>query len=429
MKKFVLLFVFIVSTILLFSVHNLTINGVTEATASLGDELEIYFEYETIGNSATLSIMLDVPLIDLSQYDFLQGELVDGGSLDTTPIDGIFQGSITAFWQPPAGIPLIITVVDEDVSEEVNVEFIELNSTFSISGSIKQESDYGFDLPVYPALANVFYDTELADLGELDFSGDISQLLSFFEDRYLISEITSFLGNYTVTIPDEIADVSCIVLPLSLLDIEGSHTTPLPYFGQINGAVNDIDFLYTLPDGIFTATVINEDGESVANAIVELYCEETEQNALGYTDESGNCSLPLNNGTFSLMVMALGYEPYANQVVMNDQDISLNISLSAVANENQDVEFVNTLAISTYPNPFTSAVNIEVKSSLKQAISIKVYNLKGQLVNTITEANISSQNYIWNGKDSNKKSVANGIYYLRVKQGTQVLNKKILMIK
>ena len=429
MKKNVLLFAFIVSTLLLFSTHNLTVNGEDSTTATLGDDVEIYFDYEPIGNSAIISFMVDIPMVDTSDFDFLQGELVDGGSLDTTPVDGVFQGSVTAFWQPPSGIPLLITVVDEDVSDEATITFSELNSTFSISGSVTQESSYGFDLPVYPALVNTFYNASLTDFADLDFTGDIEDLLTFFEERFLISELNSFLGNYTITIPDEISDVPCIVMPITLLDIEGSHTAPDPYVGNFNGAVSNIDFLYTLPDGIFSGSVVNEEGEPIADAGVDLYCEETDEYAYGFTDEDGSFSIPLNNGTYDLMVIAYEYEAYFGEVIMNNQDINMDIPLVAVSNDEQDILLVPTIEVSTYPNPFRKNVNIEVRSSTKQATSIKIYNLKGQLVNTLNEDNIVSNNLTWNGKDANNKSVANGIYYLRVAQGEQVVNKKIVLMK
>jgi hypothetical protein len=428
MKKIALILTFVLATLLLFSASNLTINGEDNTTASLGDELEIYFEYETIGNSATISFMIDVPLIDTSEFDFLQGELIDGGNLDTTPVDGVFQGSITAFWQPPTGLPLIITVVDEDISDDATITFIELNSTFSISGSVTQESSFGFDLPVYPALVNTFYNTSITDFADLDLNGNIEDLLIFFEDRFLVSEVNSILGNYSITIPDDVADVPCIVMPITLLDVEGSHTAPFPYFGQVNGALNDIDFLYTLPDGIFSGTVLSGDATLIANAVIDLYCEETEENAFGYTDEVGVFSIPLNNGTYTLMVAALGYEAYIGEIVMNNQDIDMDISLVLVANEEQDVEFVNSVDVSTYPNPFNSTVNIEIKSTTKQPISVKVYNLRGQLVNSINTRNVSSGKLTWDGIDSNRKPVANGIYYLQVIQGQEVVNKKVVFV-
>jgi len=428
MKRIALLFILVFTTLMLFSAHNLTINGAESTTVSLGDDLEIYFEYESVGNSATISLMIDIPLIDTSDFDFFQGQLIDGGPLDTTPLDGVFQGSITAFWQPPTGIPLLITVTDEDISAQATVTFIELNSTFSISGNISQESNYGFNLPVYPALVNIFYNLDMDDMDEIDFEGGIEEWLAFFETRYIISELNSLMGNYSAAIPDSIDNVSCLVMPLSLLDFEETHTPPDPYFGEINGAVSNIDFLYTQPDGYFTGTVMGENGQALPWVAIELYTQE-EDYAYGYTDETGAFSIPLDNGTYTYMVMAWDYEPYYGEVTMNDQDIYQDIYLVAVANHNQEINPVPTISVSNYPNPFHESVKIEVKSSLNSPISVKIYNLKGQLVKTFTENYGSNANFVWQGKDSNNNQVANGIYYLRVKQGNHIVSKKVVLMK
>ena len=429
MKRIAFLFLFVFTTTLLFSAHNFTINEETSTTVSLGDDLELYFEYESIGNTASMSILIDVPVIDTSDLDFIQGDLIDGGPFDSTPVDGVFQGSITAFWQPPAGIPLLLTVIDEDIAAEATVTFEALNSTFSISGNISQESDYGFDLPLYPALINVLYNTDIYDFEGLNFEGGIDEWMTFFEDRYLISEVNSFLGNYTVAIPDSIADVPCIVMPISLLDFEATHTSPDPYFDLFNGTVSNIDFLYTLPDGIFSGVVMDGEGSPITGAVIDVYCEELNESAFSYSDSAGEFSLPLHNGTYSLMVAAWEYEPYLSEFTLNNQDVYLDIYLEAVSNDNEDIHLVSSLEVSTYPNPFSESLKISVKSSAKELTSLKVYNLKGQLVKTISTSGMNLQNYSWDGKDDNNKVVANGIYYLRIKQDREIVNKKILLIK
>src|SRR5690554_2499993 len=200
MKRYYLLLVFSFAWLLLFSVQNLTVNGESAATVTLGDQIELYFEFENIGNSATISFMIDIPLIDTSSLDFIQGTLVDGGILDSTPEDGIFQASIPTFWQPPTGLPLQITVEDEGISETVTVTFVPLVSSFSISGSVKKETDYGFNLPAFPAVVNVLYNTDIFSLEGFDFNLSLDSLLTFFENRYLVTEINTLLGNYTATI-------------------------------------------------------------------------------------------------------------------------------------------------------------------------------------------------------------------------------------
>lgn len=516
MKKYYLLLVFSFTCALLFSAHNLTINGETAATVTLGDEIEIYFEFESIGNSATISFMIDIPLIDTSSLDFIQGTLVDGGTLDTTPADGVFQGVITAFWQPPTGLPLQIKVVDGEVSAETTVTFIALNSTFSISGNVKKENTYGFNLPVFPAVVNVLYNADILAMEEFDFDLGLEALLTFFENRYLVTEINSFLGNYTAKIPDSLANVSCVVMPLTLLDFQGTHNAPETRIEIINGATSGINFLYTLPDCVFTGTVANAEGAPISYAALNLYSSEDSNNAFGMSDAEGNFSILLDNGTYNLNVLALGYQLFSSELVVNNQDINLNIllepllspganltgtitdssgnpipaaeitlssgnndvfleansdengyfslyldngtyqlnvaawgyhtyvdeltifgeelaleiMLAYVSNENNDINPLTKIEVTAYPNPFVSTINIELKTDIKEPLSAKIYNLKGQLITTFDLPQTSSnQVIIWKGNNKKNEQVANGIYFLQVVSGEHKINKKIVLLK
>lgn len=429
MKK-IIVFLFMSFTIsLLFSAHNLTVNGQENLDVNLGDQIEIYFLYETIGNTANISLMIDIPLIDTSELDFLQGDLIDGGPLDETGVDGVFQGSISAFWQPPAGIPLLITVTDEAISDQVTLTFSDLETTFSISGNITQESNYGFDLPLYPALVNVLYNVGAADLEDIDFENGITDWMDFFGDRYLISEVNSFLGSYSVNIPDSISPVSCLVMPFSLLDIEGNHTSPEPYFGLIDGVVNNINFHYSFPDGILSGTIRDANNLPLENVIVEVYCEETEEGDVTYSDEMGEFSLPLNNGTYTLNALSFQHQLYTTEFVINDQDLVLDIYLSPVANDNNDSFVKPLLSFSSYPNPFNESLSISLNAKSEDKVDIKVYNLKGQLVRTLVEKGSNIETIHWNGLDSHNKKLANGIYYIQLKTPGKVEYQKVIMLK
>ncbi|MFA7056959.1 MAG: carboxypeptidase regulatory-like domain-containing protein [Candidatus Cloacimonadales bacterium] len=515
MKKYYLLLVFSFTCLLLFPAHNLTINGQTSATVTLGDQIEIYFEYETIGNSATISFMIDIPLIDTSSLDFIQGTLVDGGTLDTTPMDGVFQASIPAFWQPPSGLPLQIMVVDGDVTAQTTVTFVALNSTFTISGSVKKEGSY-IDLPVFPAVVNVLYNTDLLAMDGFDFDLGLDSLLTFFENRYLVTEINGILGNYTATIPDSIANVSCVVMPLTLLDFAGTHNIPETRIEIINGPTSGINFLYTLPDCVFTGTVASTEGEPITYAAINLYSSEDSNNAFGMSDGEGNFSIPLDNGTYNLNVVALGYSLYSQELVVNNQNINmdivlepvnlanatlsgtivdiegnpipdadimllstesylainevsdtngsfsilldngtyeltisapgyyvytsevvinylninLEIALDPVSNDDNNIIPVMNMEVSAYPNPFVATMNIEINTARKEAISAKIYNLRGQLITTIDlPQNVANPKVVWNGNNSKNQKVANGIYLLQVVSGVEKVNKKIILMR
>lgn len=444
MKKNIATLFFLMTILLVFPAHNFTINDLNEANVSLGDELIIYFEYESVGNTANLSFNIEIPFLDQADLDFLQFDLVDGGSLDISPIDGIFQGSITAFWQPPTGLPITLSVTDEEQADTAVITFIPLDTNYSISGKVLEESNYGINLPVFPALVNVFYNTTLEDIEEIDLAGDWSQFFSLFTDRYIISGMnslsffdkddttkpanTSKQIGYSINIPDDIEEVPCVIYPISLLNFESNYISPSPYFGTFSGHVNDIDFIYSLPDGILTGTISDISGNPISEAGIQIYSQNNDYINFTNTDSNGNFSFALENGTYNLSVITLLYQPYFHDFTINNQDLVVNITLEAVDNQNNDVPSINDLTIETYPNPFSQNLKIKIQSS-KSIESATIYNLKGQVIKNFSTLNQQTKTFIWDGTNNNNQSVANGIYYLQIQADEIKKNQKVILIK
>ncbi len=90
-----------------------------------------------------------------------------------------------------------------------------------------------------------------------------------------------------------------------------------------------------------------------------------------------------------------------------------------------------------YPNPFNP--NTTIKFALPEAgrVTLKIYNVAGQLVNTLVNENIAAgyHNVVWNGKNSSGQFVASGLYFYHLKaspsassaQGFERVRKMILM--
>ncbi|UCF62880.1 MAG: choice-of-anchor D domain-containing protein [bacterium] len=82
-----------------------------------------------------------------------------------------------------------------------------------------------------------------------------------------------------------------------------------------------------------------------------------------------------------------------------------------------------------YPNPFNPNTTIKFQLPQNTSVTIKVYNLLGQLVQTLMEENPMEAGYYsieWNGRNSSDQGVSSGIYFLQIK--TQADYKVIKMI-
>ena len=87
----------------------------------------------------------------------------------------------------------------------------------------------------------------------------------------------------------------------------------------------------------------------------------------------------------------------------------------------------NSFAIkSVYPNPFNPIVTMEYEISKLGNTSGKIYNLNGQLIEDLFSEykNIGHHTLIWDASDC-----PSGIYFVQLKNQSQSLTQKIMLIK
>jgi hypothetical protein len=86
-----------------------------------------------------------------------------------------------------------------------------------------------------------------------------------------------------------------------------------------------------------------------------------------------------------------------------------------------------------FPNPFNPVTNIRymVKGEGVVRVSLRVYNVAGQLVKTLVDDEKSTGEYevTWNGRNENNQEVASGIYFYKLKVSEFVETKKMVLLK
>lgn len=83
------------------------------------------------------------------------------------------------------------------------------------------------------------------------------------------------------------------------------------------------------------------------------------------------------------------------------------------------------LQIKAWPMPFTESLNISTSAKSVGTPQISIYNSRGQLVREFTD----SDKVIWDGKDSQGRDSANGIYFIRAKQDKASAVSKVIRVK
>ncbi len=90
-----------------------------------------------------------------------------------------------------------------------------------------------------------------------------------------------------------------------------------------------------------------------------------------------------------------------------------------------------TVSINNYPNPFNPETTVSFTLPQDGKVSIKVFNVRGQLVKTLVDNNLNAGKHeiVWNGRDEENRQVGSGIYFCRLQTAGKILNRKLLMMK
>jgi hypothetical protein len=99
----------------------------------------------------------------------------------------------------------------------------------------------------------------------------------------------------------------------------------------------------------------------------------------------------------------------------------------SVTSVNDNIEIPKQFSLSqNYPNPFNPTTRIEYDLPKAEFVTFRVYNLLGQLVATLVDERQAAGKYIIPFDAGN---LAAGIYLYRITAGTNVMVKKMLLIK
>jgi hypothetical protein len=84
-----------------------------------------------------------------------------------------------------------------------------------------------------------------------------------------------------------------------------------------------------------------------------------------------------------------------------------------------------------FPNPFNPTTTIRYQIAENSDVKISVYNIAGQLVQTVVNENQIPGKYtaVWDGKNSSGQNVASGIYFLKMKAGEFSKVRKMALIR
>jgi len=79
-----------------------------------------------------------------------------------------------------------------------------------------------------------------------------------------------------------------------------------------------------------------------------------------------------------------------------------------------------------YPNPFNPTTSIDIALDTDANVSVKVFNIMGQLVDVISEGNLTAGSHAvaWDASQ-----ISSGVYFINTEIGSEVNVQKIMLVK
>ena len=170
---------------------------------------------------------------------------------------------------------------------------------------------------------------------------------------------------------------------------------------------------YMLTDGDKDVTV-SLNGSEVINQTLTATGDSvyTELNLNGFDFSSGSNEIVINAASGGVQVDKVDF------FVIGD--------LTPVSNEDE-IDLVNSFSLSqNYPNPFNPTTNINFNLPVSANVSLKVYNLLGQEVQSLLNEARSAGSYT---VKFDARNLASGVYFYRLEAGSFVTQRKMTLIK
>ncbi|UCE06032.1 MAG: T9SS type A sorting domain-containing protein [bacterium] len=127
---------------------------------------------------------------------------------------------------------------------------------------------------------------------------------------------------------------------------------------------------------------------------------------------------PFNGGHFNKLIKRVNVSFAFLDSVMNSTIVAVNDQVSGLPQ--------SFVLHQNYPNPFNLSTYIEFSLSRSIFVTLKVYNIYGQVVHVVVSDRLSPGNfkYQWNAN-----GLANGVYYYRLQAGSSSQTKKLILLK
>jgi hypothetical protein len=225
-----------------------------------------------------------------------------------------------------------------------------------------------------------------------------------------LPELSKATYNLQIVLNDESGQTLPVVL--------SSFTATLMVQGKVR-----LDWVTQSASGLTGFRVLRNTVAEVSTAI-----------AVSSLIEANNTSTAVPYSFIDNEIPCNGTYYYWLQIEGQDGSVSYygSIAVEVTNGNNPDIPIPLITALNNpFPNPFNPSLTIPFDLSKDGRVTIKIYNLKGQLIKNLVDEDKKASNYriVWDGKDNNGHIVSAGTYIVRMNAPEYNSSRKIVMVK
>jgi hypothetical protein len=113
------------------------------------------------------------------------------------------------------------------------------------------------------------------------------------------------------------------------------------------------------------------------------------------------------------------------------EDITIPVREKGESQETESVKPLDFGLEQNFPNPFNPETVIKFSLPHDSPVTLKIYNILGQAVNTLIDGVLPAGNHtvIWNGRNEKGSDVVSGVYFYRIKAQDFEATKKMTLLR
>jgi len=195
-------------------------------------------------------------------------------------------------------------------------------------------------------------------------------------------------------------------------------------YGDLNNDGYDDQVLGIPSYGVYTGLIHMYIGGENPNTSIDLELEAyTYGKYFGYELKLGD----VNGDGFADIVASApkdyaGGDLYKGIVYVYAGNEDLHETTQGVDYPDWSGEITDYELLDVYPNPSNNEITFEIKAQYLNDLQVQIYNVKGQLVETI---NVKNRNFVWKAKE-----ITSGVYFCKLVHKNKVLEvKKVTLVK